>query len=92
MLKRYKTIIIGEAGSGKSYEAIKMALNNKGTTIIVNGCTKRSAYEDFYPELKEFVLKNCNYHFDVEDGKKYMLLIIELSLKMVAQLNLNTYA
>ena len=48
-----------------------MALNNKGTTIIVNGCTKRSAYEDFYPELKEFVLKNCNYHFNVEDGKKY---------------------
>lgn len=68
-----KTIIIGESGSGKSSRVIEMALENKGTTIITNGCTKRSAHEDFYPELKDFILKDCSRPFKVETGKKYFV-------------------
>lgn len=72
-MEKNKTIIIGESGSGKSYKAIKMAIENKGTTIITSGCTKRSIYEDFYPELKDFVLKECCVPFKIEDGKKYFI-------------------
>lgn len=41
-----KKIIIGKSGSGNSYTALLLALQNKHTTIIGNGVTGISRYID----------------------------------------------
>lgn len=62
-LKKNKTIIIGESGSGKSYTALNIALKKKGTTFICNGCVSKSYYEKSFPSLKEYEDKDGAYNF-----------------------------
>ena len=79
-----KTIIIGSSGCGKSCKALEMAIKNKGTTIIVNGCATLSDYikdlvewkklTQFSP-LRSFIPQNDkkNASFAIQNGKKYFI-------------------
>lgn len=73
MFNKNKTIIMGTSGSGKSYKAIELALKNKGTTIIVNGCCGMDKYTDAFPELSDFISKEGNRSFNVEHNTKYFI-------------------
>ena len=49
-----KIIIMGKSGSGKSFMAMQLAVNNKGTTILANGCEiayKSYMESTYYPVL-----------------------------------------
>ena len=53
-----KIIIMGKSGSGKSFMAMQLAVNNKGTTILANGCEiayKSYMESTYYPSIKDFV-------------------------------------
>lgn len=50
-----KIIIMGKSGSGKSFMAMQLAVNNKGTTILANGCEiayKSYMESTYYPSIK----------------------------------------
>ena len=72
-LKKNKTIIIGESGSGKSYTALNIALKKKGTTFICNGCVSKSYYEKSFPSLKEYEDKDGAYNFIPQRNGKYYI-------------------
>jgi len=72
-LKKNKTIIIGESGSGKSYTALNIALKRKGTTFICNGCVSKSYYEKSFPSLKEYEDKDGAYNFIPQRNGKYYI-------------------
>lgn len=68
-----KTIIMGQSGSGKSYHAMEQAIKNKGTTIIVNGSCGKDRYKNDFPKLEDFISKDSNRSFTLENGKKYFI-------------------
>ena len=72
-LRTNKKIYIGMTGSGKSFEALRCAIKNKGTTIIVNGCVEKYRYEASFPELEAYEQKDGRYNFKVEKNGKYFL-------------------
>lgn len=68
-----KKIIIGKSGSGKSYTALLLALQNKHTTIIGNGVTGISRYIDDFSELSDFTEKIYNPVFSIQKDSKYFI-------------------
>lgn len=68
-----KKIIIGKNGSGKSYTALLLALQNKHTTIIGNGVTGISRYIDDFSELSDFTEKIYNPVFSIQKDSKYFI-------------------
>lgn len=68
-----KNIFIGKSGSGKSFKAIKEALSNEGTTIIVNGCVNKKWYEEKFPQLKNYKEINSNEPLAIKNGEKYYI-------------------
>ena len=68
-----KIIIIGEYGSGKSYEALNLMSDKKGTCIICNGSVSISTYKANFPTLGDYAEKSNGQCFPVEQGEKYYL-------------------
>ena len=52
-----KIIIIGEYGSGKSYEALNLMSDKNGTCIICNGSVSISTYKANFPTLGDYAEK-----------------------------------
>ena len=52
-----KIIIIGEYGSGKSYQALNLMSDKKGTCIICNGSASISTYKANFPTLGDYAKK-----------------------------------
>ena len=75
-MKYYKTIYIGPTGSGKSYKAINQAINNEGTTILVNGCVDKSYYQKAFPAIRKFNtlnVLNSRRSININNGNKYYI-------------------
>lgn len=69
-----KTIIMGRSGSGKSFKAINMAIQNKGTTIITNGCCDMERYTEVFPLLKtKFSAMEGDRAFAAEHNRNYFI-------------------
>ena len=67
-----KIIIIGEYGSGKSYQALNLMSDKKGTCIICNGSTSISTYKANFPTLGDYAEKSNGQCFPVEQGGKFV--------------------
>lgn len=52
-----KIIIIGEYGSGKSYQALNLMSDKNGTCIICNGSVSISTYKANFPILGDYAEK-----------------------------------
>lgn len=63
MIKNIKDIYVGEAGTGKSYQAFQKALKNKGITIIFDGVSKNILLSS------KASMKNMIYKFELVDIK-----------------------
>lgn len=63
MIKNIKEIYVGEAGTGKSYQAFQKALKNKGITIIFDGVSKNMLLSS------KASMKNMIYKFELVDIK-----------------------
>lgn len=68
-----KIIIIGEYGSGKSYKALNLMSDKKGTCIICNGSVSISTYKANFPTLGDYAEESNGQCFPVEQGGKYYL-------------------
>lgn len=71
-----KIIIMGKSGSGKSFMAMQLAVNNKGTTILANGCEiayKSYMESTYYPSIKDFVKETYYCLFTIKKGEKYFV-------------------